>query len=58
MTPHLLLKCPERQRWREDLLDNKWPYIKEEIALRELLIVSKINEQRNWDTFAYKMKCK
>jgi len=29
---HLLMKCP-----KEKLLNNKWPYINEEIALREVL---------------------
>jgi len=33
---NLLLKCP-KPRWREELLNNKWPYINEEIALREVL---------------------
>jgi hypothetical protein len=32
---HLLLKCPKLKRWREELLNSKWPHISEEIALRE-----------------------
>jgi hypothetical protein len=41
------LKCPETQRWREELLNSKGPYINEETALRKTFTVNKVTEQRN-----------
>ena len=32
----LLLKRAKTQRWREELPNNKWPNVNEEIALRKL----------------------
>jgi hypothetical protein len=54
----LLLKCPEKQRWREELLNNKWPHINEGIALRKKLAVKNATEKRNLCTLACKIKCK
>jgi hypothetical protein len=34
---HLLLKCTKTQRWSEKLLKSKWPNMKEETTLRQLL---------------------
>jgi hypothetical protein len=44
---HLLLPCPEKQRWRQAFLSSKRPHINEEIALRKVFIGSKSNELRN-----------
>jgi len=30
------MKCPESQRWRDELLDNKCPHFNEEVALRKI----------------------
>jgi hypothetical protein len=38
---HLLLKCPETQRWREEFLRSKWLLINEEIALRRSSLVAR-----------------
>ena len=42
---HLLLQCPEMQRWREELLNNKWTHIKEKITLREVLSTVPLNRE-------------
>jgi hypothetical protein len=55
---HLLLKCPEMQRWGDELLNNKWPHISEEIELRKTLTVKNATGQRNLVTLAYEIKCK
>jgi hypothetical protein len=49
-----LLKCTKTQRWREELLRNKWPNVNEETALRKLLTGKKNTELRNLGTLAYK----
>jgi hypothetical protein len=33
------LKCPEKRRRREELLNNRWPHMNEEIAFRKILTV-------------------
>jgi hypothetical protein len=53
---HLLLQCPETQRWREEFLKSIWPHINEEIAL--VLTVKNATEQRNLGTLTYRIKCK
>jgi hypothetical protein len=52
------LKCPESQRWREELLNNEWPHINEAIALRKIFTAKRATEQRNLGILAYKIKCK
>jgi len=41
---HLLLQCPEMQRWMEELLNIKWTHINEDIALREVLSTVRLNK--------------
>lgn len=55
---HILLKCPERQRRREEILNRKSPHINEERAIRNILIVKNVTEQRNLNTLASNNKCK
>lgn len=55
---HLLMKYPETQRWREELLKSDWPHINEEIAIRKTLTNKSATKQRNLGTFANKIKCK
>jgi hypothetical protein len=40
------LKCPGTRRWREELLQSKWPEINEEITIRKILTVKNAIEQR------------
>ena len=42
--PHLSLKCPETQRRRSEILNNKWPHINGEITIGKLLSAS-LNEE-------------
>jgi hypothetical protein len=44
-------------RWRQELLNNKWPNIRVEIALRKLFNVEDVTEQRNLATVVNKIKC-
>jgi hypothetical protein len=52
------LKCLEQQRWQEELLNNRWPHINEEIAHRKSLVVRNDTEQRNLGSLAYNIKGK
>jgi hypothetical protein len=55
---HIFLKCPERQKRREELLNSKSPHINEERAIRKILIVKNATEPRNLGTLACNIKCK
>jgi hypothetical protein len=39
-----MFKCPEKLRWREEVLSNKWPHITQEISLRKIFTVKNITE--------------
>jgi hypothetical protein len=54
----LLLKCPDKQRWREELLESKWSYIKERTALMKVLTVTNVTEQRKLGALSLKIKYK
>jgi hypothetical protein len=47
---HMLLICPEMQRWREELLRKKRQHVNYEISLRVILAVNKATEQGNLGT--------
>jgi hypothetical protein len=36
---HVPWKCPEKRSWREDLLNNRWPHMKDEITFGKILTV-------------------
>jgi hypothetical protein len=38
----IFLKCKERERWREQFLNDKWLYINEEIARKNIIICTKV----------------
>jgi hypothetical protein len=38
----LLLKCPDKQRWREELLESKWSYINDRVTLRKVFTVTNV----------------
>jgi hypothetical protein len=38
------LKCNETQRWRQQLLGNKWLHMNEEIAYTKIISCNKISE--------------
>jgi hypothetical protein len=45
-----------RQTWKQELLNNKWQHINEEIALSKIITAKNATEQRNLGTLAYKIK--
>lgn len=55
---HPLQKCPETQRWREEVMSREWPNINEEIAIRKILTVKNTTEQKILDNLAYQIKYK
>jgi hypothetical protein len=53
-----LLKCSERWKRKEELLNSISPRISEEIAIRKIPIVRNTTKQRNLSTLAYNNNCK
>lgn len=52
----LLLKRPEKRRWREEFLESKWPHFNERMALRWVLTVTNFTEERNLGALSLKIK--
>ena len=52
----VLLKCPEKRRWREELLESKRPHFNERMVLRKLLNVTNCTEQRNLGATSLRIK--
>lgn len=52
---HILLKCKETWKWREQFFNNKWLHINEEMALKKTIIFAKSTELK---IFFGKFLCK
>ena len=55
---HPLLICPETQRFREELLKNKWSHIYEGTAIRKIFTLKNVAELRKLGTSSHNVKCK
>jgi hypothetical protein len=55
---HMLLKCSETRKWREQLLSRKWLRLNEWVAFKKIINCTNIIELRNIGSFLYKIKCK
>jgi hypothetical protein len=55
---HIILKCPETRRLRENLLSRKWQIINEELSYNKNISCLNTVELRNLFTYLYKIKCK
>jgi hypothetical protein len=53
---HILLKCSETRKWREQFLSRKWLRLNEWIVLKK--IINCTNSIRNIGSYLYKIKCK
>jgi hypothetical protein len=54
----VLLKCKETQIYRDKILNDKWLYINEEIAHKEIISCTTITELKNFGKLISKLKCK
>jgi hypothetical protein len=55
---HILLKCPETKKWREQLVCSKWLIINEDIAYREIISCTNVIKIKNIGKYLFKTKCK
>jgi hypothetical protein len=55
---HILLKCSETRKRREQFLSRKWLRLNEWIAYKKIINCTNIIELRNIGSYLYKIKCK
>jgi hypothetical protein len=55
---HILLKCSETRKWREQFLRRKWLVLNEWIAYTKIINCTNITDLRNIGSYIYKIKCK
>jgi hypothetical protein len=55
---HIMLKCPETKKWREELVCNKWLNINEDIAYRKIIICNNVTKLKVIGNYLFKTKCK
>jgi hypothetical protein len=55
---HILLKCSEAWKWREQFLSRKWLRLNEWIVLKKIINCNNSIELRNIGSYLYKIKLK
>jgi hypothetical protein len=55
---HILLKCSETRKWREQFLNRRWLRLNELIVLKKIINCNNSIELRNIVNYLYKIKCK
>jgi hypothetical protein len=55
---HILLKCSETRKWREQFLSRKWLMFNKWIACKKIINCTNIIELRNIGSYLYKIKRK
>jgi hypothetical protein len=55
---HILLKCSETRKWREQFLSRKRLRLNEWVAYKKIINCTNITELRNIGSYLYKIKCK
>jgi hypothetical protein len=55
---HILLKCPETKKWREELVCSKWVDINEDIACRKIISCTNVTKIKTTAKYLFKTKCK
>jgi hypothetical protein len=55
---HILLKCSETRKWREQILTRKWLIVNEEIAYKKITNCTNGVELEHVGNYLYKIRCK
>jgi hypothetical protein len=55
---HILLKCTETRKWREQFLNRKWLRLNELIVLKKIINCNNSIELRDIGNYLHKIKCK
>jgi hypothetical protein len=55
---HILLKCPETKKWREECVSSNWLSINEDLAYRKIISCTNANKIKSLGKYLFKTKCK
>jgi hypothetical protein len=55
---HILLKCKESKKWREELANSNWPNINEDLVYKKIICCTNINRIKLLGKCLFKVKCK
>jgi hypothetical protein len=55
---HILLKCKESKKWREEWVNSNWPNINEDLVYKKIIGCIKVNTIKLLGKYLFKVKCK
>jgi hypothetical protein len=55
---HILLKCSETKKWREECVNSNWLNINEDLACRKIISCANVNKIKSLGKYLFKTKCK
>jgi hypothetical protein len=55
---HILLKCKESKKWREECANSNWPNINEDLIYKKIICCTNVNRIKLLGKYLLKVKCK
>jgi hypothetical protein len=55
---HILLKCTETKKWREECVNSNWLIINEDLPYRKIISCTIVNKIKSLGKYIFKTKCK
>jgi HKD family nuclease len=55
---HILLKCSETKKWKEECVNSNWLNINQELAYRKIISCTNVNKIKSLGKYLFKTKCK
>jgi HKD family nuclease len=55
---HILLKCSETTKWREEYVNSNWLNINEDLAYRKIISSTNVTKIKALGKYSFKTKCK
>jgi hypothetical protein len=55
---HIVLKCFETKKWREEYVNSNWLNINEDLAYKKIIGCIKVNRIKAVGKYLFKTKCK
>jgi hypothetical protein len=55
---HILLRCEESKKWREEWVNSNWPNINEDIAYKKIIGCKNVKKIKLLGKYLFKVKCK
>jgi hypothetical protein len=55
---HILLKCSETKKWREECVSSSWLNINEDLAYRKIISCTNVNKIKSLGKYLFKSKFK